>query len=329
MTFIVNGADWRFDGMSEKEVEDKIEGFLKFVSTSQDRDETVQIGDDFQERAMLGSLTLWEMLYKVSLPKDTRDEMISWLGRPKYYTEWDDRPNGFDDIKEVSVGECEERENADVAWVHHCVREGIVAACVTLAEGGPRETRTSLGSATVRFVKKDKDRKLFWRDAISLNGDGLNCLMRYAPHAYPNICFVDGVLCDLDTLDGGYIASSCRVQHTLAQLDDWGKWVFSCPPPAVAPTEDQQKNNGSRPSNQLMKKRFLGLGLDAAPENPIVKKNRNCRNAREAEIGGRILYCEWHIKLERHRNRIYIHRPVRESCDKVVVGMIADHLPLP
>ena len=61
----------------------------------------------------------------------------------------------------------------------------------------------------------------------------------------------------------------------------------------------------------------------------MYKKNNHCCRAREAEIGGRIVYCEWHIRLEPNRNRIHIHRPVKESCEKVVVGVIAKHLPLP
>ena len=334
MTFIVNGADWRFDELAIEEVVKKIDDFLQFVAISVEREETVWIGNDFQSRTMLGDLSLWNTLYELPLPREMCDEMIAWLGRPKYYRDSDDRPNEAD-IEEVSVDAGEKCQNADVAWVHHCVREGIVAACVTLNEGRPRETHTTLGSETVHFVKKDQDRKVFWRKSISLEGGSLAYLTQYAPHAFPDIYFVDGVLRDLDKLGGGYLASRVLVQEDLAKLNDWGNWVFLAPPPALTPPPDmtpgeyQQENGNSRPPNQLITKRFLNFGLDVAPEKSNVKRDKNCYSAREADIGGQRLYCEWHIKLEPNRNRIHIHPPVPESGKKVVVGMIAEHLPLP
>ena len=200
---------------------------------------------------------------------------------------------------------------------------------MTLNEGRRRETHTILGSKNVHFVKEDQDRKLFWRESISLKEGSLACLMQYAPQAFPDIYFVDSVLRNLNTLGGGYLASRDCVQDALAKLDDLGKWVFSCPPPAITPSEHQQKNDNSQPPNRLIINRFANLGLDVVPEKPNVQKNNHCCRAREAEIGGRIVYCEWHIRLEPNRNRIHIHRPVKESCEKVVVGVIAKHLPLP
>ena len=328
MTFIVNGADWRFDELSTEEIANKIDDFFEFVAISLEREETVWIGEDFQRRAMFGDSSLWEMLYELPFPEEMRHEMGAWLGRTNCYLDWDHWPYGAD-IIEVSVDAGENCENADVAWVHHCVRQGIAAACVTLNEGRQRETHTTFGSETVHFVKKDKDRKLSWRKSISLKGGSLACLKQYAPHAFPDIYFVDGVLCDLNTLGGGYLASRDRVQEALAKLNDWGKWVFSCPPPAMTPSEDQQENGNSRPPNQLITKRFSNWGLDVAPEKPNVKRDNNCRRVREADIGGLILYCEWHIKLEPYRNCIHIHPPVPESGEKAVVGMIKEHLPVP
>ena len=66
-----------------------------------------------------------------------------------------------------------------------------------------------------------------------------------------------------------------------------------------------------------------------APENPDVYLDRRCREARQITIAGRTLFCEWHGKLEPHRNRVHVHPPVRESKDKLIIGIFDEHLPLP
>lgn len=331
MAFIVNGADWRFDGMSNEDVVDRIDGFLGFVEISREREETLEVGDDFQCRTMFGDLTLWEMLGACSdltFSMELRQEMAAWLGRTGYYLDWGDWPNGADVI-EIEIADDSECENADVAWVHHCVRNGMIAACVSLQEGGQVETKTRLGTATLHFVRDEGSRKAFWREAITLDGDNADSLIRHASHAFPNIHFVESALENVNRLAGGYLASRGLVKDALASLDDWGKWVFTSPPPAMTPAECPNANDGGVPSNQLIENRFSGLGLEAAPENPNVRADRASREARETILGDRTLYCEWHIKLEPHRNRIHIHAPVPESGEKVVVGMIDEHLPLP
>lgn len=331
MAFVVNGADWRFDGMSNEEVENRIDDFLGFVEVSREREETVEIGEDFQYRNMLGELTLWEMFGEcsdLSVSVEIQQEMAAWLGRTGCYLDRDNWPDGVDAI-EIEIGDDAACENADVAWVHHCVRNGMITGCVTLQESCLVDTKTRLGEANLHFVRDEGSRKNFWREAISLDGDNAGSLISYASHAFPNIHFVDGVLGGVNRLSGGYLASRGLVKGALASLDDWGRWVFTSPPPAMTPEECPNANGGGHPSNQLIENRFSGLGLDAAPENPNVKADRVSREARETVLRGCKLYCEWHIKLEPHRNRIHIHAPVPESDEKVVVGMIDEHLPLP
>lgn len=317
--------------MSNEEVENKIDDFLGFVEVSREREETIEIGDDFQSRNMLGAFTLWEMFgdrSDLSVSVEIQQEMAAWLGRTGRYLDRDDWPDGADVI-EIEIGDDAECENADVAWVHHCVRNGLISACVTLQESRRVDTKTRLGTAALHFVRDEDNRKAFWREAISLDGDNADSLIRHACHAFPNIHFVDKVLENVNRLAGGYPASRGIVKGALASLDDWGKWVFTSPPPAMTPAECPNSNVGGMPSNQLIENRFSGLGLDAAPEKPNVKADRASREARETVLGDRKLYCEWHIKLEPHRNRVHVHAPVPESGEKVVVGMIDEHLPLP
>lgn len=331
MTFVVNGSDWCFDGMIVEDVEKIIDDFLGFKDISVERGETVEIGYDFQERPMREAETLWEMFAEnsgQSLSGELRQALAAWLGSVNFYADAAECPDGAENTV-ISIGDSAPVENSDVAWVHHCVRAGLSAACFSLGYSLVSETKTVSGEAVVHFVQHEGGRKKFWRDRILIEGDNVAGLARLAPHAYPDIHFVDGVLSHMNRLSGGYLASRNIIKSALAILDDYGGWIFNCTPPAETPDEQAVDCTGIQPSNQLIEKRFLGLGMTVAPENPNVYRSRICREARETILDGRALYCEWHVKLEPHQNRIHIHKPVKESNHKVVVGMIADHLPLP
>ena len=320
-----------FSGLTPAQAEELIERVLEFIDTSSERGEDVAIGDAFQTRPMHGKLGLWDLFAQTSpllLKHEISQELAAWLNRATYYAEAEQWPDGFDDIT-ISIAGATPVPNADVAWVHYAIRAGLPAATLTLKATGMVATATASGSTDVHFVSDDDDRKRFWRDMILLAGDNLESLLNFSARAYPALHFVDGVLADAGRLSGGYLASRKRVRDALATLDDWGYWAFTCPPPAIAPNEGPPPDPFASPTNQLIEHRFGGLNLTAAPENPNVRNHRPSREARETVLKTRTLYCEWHVKLQLHQNRIHFHPPVTESGNKVVIGMIHEHLPLP
>lgn len=316
--------------MTALAVEALIDGALEFVSTSTDRGEKVLIGDNFQERPMHSGRAIWDLLVPdspIRLRREIVQELTVWLAHAERYADAAEWPAGFDDTT-VAVCGGPPSVNEDISWAHYSCRAGVPTGCMTLGHSRVAPTITVTGSIEVHFAGDEPGRKLFWRSAILLEGDDLASLIRNAPHAYPALFFVDGVLHQATKLAGGYLGSRARVREALANLDDWGHWVFTCPPPTLTPDENVPLNAVGQPGNQIIEKRFGGLGLDAAPESPDVYARKHPREARETVIGERTLYCEWHIKLERHRNRIHFHSPIPESGDRVVVGMIHEHLPL-
>lgn len=331
MGFVVNGAEWDFNGLTSAQAQAKIDRALEFIAISRERGEEVAVGDDFQTRPMHGEAILWELFAKgstLSLPRELAQELEAWLLRAPRYANAAQWPLGFGG-SDISIGEEPAIHNPDVEWAHFATLDGSPIACVTLNDARVVATTTASGEAHVHFVIDELSRKTFWREAIILAGDTLETLSHYAPNAYPDLHFIDGVVNDAAKLGGGYLASRQSVQTIFATLNDWGHWTFTCPPPALTPYESVPENLDARPSNQIIERRFLGFNLDAAPEKPNVRAHRNSREAREITLSGRTLYCEWHIKLEGHQNRIHFHAPVPESGEKVVIGMIHEHLPLP
>lgn len=331
MSFVVNGADWDFNGLSVAEAADLIDRALAFIELSRERGEDVSVGDDFQTRLMFGTATLWDLFSASSalpLPREFSQELSAWLMRAPRYADRDHWPGGFEDAV-ITIGDGPPTVNEDVAWVHYSLRSGVPAAALTLRTSGVIATHTASGSVDTHFVSDETGRKCYWRDAILLDGDRFGSLLEFASRAYPDLYFVDGVLAGAEHLSGGYLASRQRVKHALEVLNDWGSWTFTCPPPALAPGEATPPDPNARPTNHIMELRFAGFGITAAPENPNVRTHRASREARETIVSKRTLYCEWHVKLQLHQNRIHFHGPVSESDNRVVIGMIHEHLPLP
>lgn len=331
MSFVVNGADWNFNGMDPAEAEELIDRALAFIETSRDRAEEVSVGDDFQSRPMHGVATLWDLFSDASsysLSRELSQELSAWLMRAPRYADTYDWPAGFEDAN-ISIAGEPPIVNEDVAWVHYSIRSGVPTALLALRTSGVICTNTASGNADVHFVFEELCRTRFWRDMIILDGDRAESLFRFASRAYPDLHFVDGVLAGAEHLAGGYLASRQRVRHALEVLNDWGFWTFTCAPPALAPGEAPPPDPNANPTNHVIELRFTGFGVTAAPENPNVRGHRVSREARETVLSKRKLYCEWHIKLQLHQNRIHFHGPVPESGNKVVIGMIHEHLPLP
>lgn len=331
MSFVIDGSEWVFDGWAKDDLIHTIERLIDRVWTAQRRNEVIWIGDDLQTRHVLGDHDLWSLLAPdapITLPPELGQELAAWLGSAPRYLDEEPWPEWILEVQ-VSVDNSPQMENCDLAWAHHNVRTGRHVACIGLKRSGAYETTSALGSAVVHWISDDATHITFWRSAISSGFASVQALESYAEHAYPDLYFAPGALGRADTFGGGLQASRSELLRYLAVLNDYGIWAFTFPPPALTPEEPTGPEPTARPTNQIIERRFRGLNLNMAPENPNVKLNNACREAREITLAGKTFYCEWHGKLEAHRNRIHVHPPVPQSNGRVIIAILHEHLPLP
>ncbi len=329
MAFVVDGSQWKFDGLNAEKITEFIDRFTQNLGRARSRGEIVWIGEDLQSKHVLKDLDIWSLREAgVLVDHDLWQEFAAEIGRLNQYLDSPDWPDGFVDDTSISIAGGSKVENFDVAWVHHHVRNGQPMGCIGLTEIGVWETCSSFGACEVHWIADPASHRQFWRSAIDLEGCSPAAFKRIAPHAYPNLYFCPGVLNDIEMLKGGFHANFRVLRRYLDAFDDHGRWAFTAPPPALSPQEAQGTGREA-PSNQIIERRFMGLGLSVAPEKPDVYLQRNCRLAREITINGATLYCEWHGKLQPHQNRIHIHAPVPQSGNSLVIARIAVHLPLP
>ena len=331
MVFVVDGADWTFDDRAPESVEAKVLNFLALIERCRMHHDAVLIGDDFQSRAMYCGDDLWTIFARggaLALSTEDYQELTAWLGQARFYSDLDQWPEGFDDAN-VAIGDAAPEVNFDVAFVHHTTRAGKLMGCLSLYRSGLLITATSHGQSHVHFVGTEADRREFWRSALATSHMSLEQLSALASRAYPDILFIDGAIAGAAGFGGGYIPQREAVLSCFATLSDFGAWIFTTAPPSLRPSDTVGPTLNVKLPNQLIERRFRGFSIDAAPEKPNVRADRRCREAREVVAGTATLYCEWHLKLEPHRNRIYIHPPTSATSNKVVVAIMHEHLPLP
>lgn len=327
MAFVVDGSEWNAEKFaSPADFLQALDALVGRVQKAQDRGEVVWIGDALQSTAILDGHDLWSLTEAgLELPGELLQELAAWLGRARYYTEEKQWPAGFDSFNICVDGEAV--DCADISWAHHCTLMQRPVACLGLQRSGVFRTKSATGETRVRWVRDEIGHVNFWRDVIELN-DSEERLVELAKNAFPSLFFVENVWRGIGDFNGGYRAVSVKLRRALSVLNDHGAWVFTASPPNLR-QDEPKRDDGGMPTNQLIQQRFSGLGLTVSPEAIEVRRDGNCRRAREVTVRGRLLYCEWHEKFEPHQNRIYFHPPVEESDNRTVIGFLTRHLPLP
>ncbi|MER7555846.1 hypothetical protein ABTZ46_02825 [Nocardioides sp. NPDC126508] len=203
----------------------------------------------------------------------------------------------FDWAPSVSV--CLEHVGAD-PWALLCASEDI--------SGGPsivsRESEPASGE--LWLLVRAAELRGFWRDALLRYHCTESDLRDASPHAFPGTVFAPAAWSQCGSFQGAWADLRGRLIAALAGLDDGAAEVFG---------KELQSHERIRLMSAIH-------GVDCSPESPSTHKNSKAMAQREAVFEDKARVCEWHAKLERHRNRI--HFLVDGST--VYVGVFADHL---
>lgn len=69
-------------------------------------------------------------------------------------------------------------------------------------------------------------------------------------------------------------------------------------------------------------------GVTLSPESPKTRRSESLMRARDVVYKDQTYRCEWHAKIERHRNRIHFTLPSADLGGKILVGFFVEHLPI-
>ncbi len=67
-------------------------------------------------------------------------------------------------------------------------------------------------------------------------------------------------------------------------------------------------------------------GVDLSPESPNTHASDAFMRKRYVAYEGSRYCCEWHAKIERHRNRIHFTLPAAGPAGRILIGIFTEHL---
>lgn len=332
MRFILEESSWIWDGSEPAEYIERIEQLLDRTDVARDRDEPLAASRELMQQKVLSTHALYALLWDpdspVRLPPEVLQRVNALFGAIRY---WDDEIDWLGFEARIA-GRDVVSPSAVLAQTR--VREGKATACLPLpgAYEGPCNVIVNGTEAQIHFVVNEASHRAFFRDVLDVERADEAGLETLAPHAFPDLFFLNGVWDGLRHFEGGYARVRSNLHHLLAVLDDHGAWVFTDKTGRLSRDQPEPSDNEHKPgalTDQIVERRFKRWGLEIAPEHPDVKADGRCRRVRERVLGGRTLYCEWHYKFEKHTNRAHIHPPIPGSEGKLIVAIFRDHLRLP
>ena len=123
--------------------------------------------------------------------------------------------------------------------------------------------------------------------------------------AFPRLVFAAGI--SFGKFEGAYRTLRVKVVDHLGRIND-------CFPEVYAAENGMPREISSR------------LGIEVSMEGGTRGSQRLMRQ-RDVEYGGEVYRCEWHSKIEPHRNRIHFHVIDDRGEQRILIGIFHKHLP--
>lgn len=158
----------------------------------------------------------------------------------------------------------------------------------------------------VFFLDDSTLRAKFWREVALIENFTSAQLAEIAGWAFPRLRFHVDVWGQTSRMEGSFINLRDPLVNNLGGLNDFAPEVWA--------------DNHNAFDIQV---RMAALAsVDCSLESSNTRKNVKAMRERDVQFDGATVRCEWHAKLEPHRNRI--HFDVRG--DRVLIGLFASHL---
>lgn len=327
MYFLLEESSWAWDGREPEAYVERIEQLLDRLDTAHEREEEFATSTELLEQKVTGGHTLADLLWgpELAMSHDVQERITTHFGRLRFW----DEATGYSDFEAEIAGKPVLSPSA--VFVHGRAGEGETIACLPLPGTwrGPCVVRVADRAALVHFVTDEASHRAFFRAAIATRATG-DALEPLAPHAFPDTCFVETVWRGVREFKGGYAHVRDDLLKFLGEFDDHAAWAYNDETGRRSRNEPIPGDAARRPvTNVLLEERFRALGLDVSRETLDVEKTARLRQQRERVVGGRLLYCEWHYKIEGHQNRVHFHAPVAESEHRPIIAIFHEHLDLP
>jgi len=300
--FVVDERSLDFNGFDSAAITSSLEVFAEELGELRSNGEPASILSGWGSIACLDDSDLsWLLATSDLIPRDLGAQLLGLL----------DKCTAWDEAAEIAVDPWVEidgdlLESYGVAWAVERQSHGHTSAVVTLAHRpyrGAQQVTTSSFSVDVHFVAQATDHPPFYRTICSMESLDEDAFLVIAEKAFPDLRFAEGLT--FRRFEGSYHDVFPSVVRHLGALND--KFV-----------EAYRREGGH--SERIS----THIGIDVSKEGSQTRASDSLMKQRDALFEGTTYRCEWHSKIEPHRNRIHFCPPPVGGV--IVVGLFVDHL---
>lgn len=302
--FFVDEATLRLDGLALTEIEAALDSLAEQLQLARERQEATGIVSGFEVIECRPGSQLFELLTGDEISRDCRLRIFGLLDKcgrfdadPAFYVEPSVEVDGRK-VESYALATALEAQRSAVAI-------GLFALVPVCGPGIVKVTDAA-GDGQAVVVTSSESRLEFYRWIYPTEDVNEEGFFELAGLAFPQLRFADGVT--FRRFNGSYPDLREAVVYHLSRINDSFKSVYaSC-------------NGRSDEVSAAMK-------LDISMESSNTRQSERLMRERDASYEGRTYRCEWHSKIEPHRNRIHLHPgdDISEHC--VVIGIFVEHLP--
>jgi hypothetical protein len=256
----------------------------------------------------LDECQLYQLLSREHPSSIDRDTLLLTYTTLSRCPEWDP-PAGIPTSVGVDGAEPAMALSAAYALTYALARRGT--ACLTVRDTGRQGFRivdSERGSAQVYYFSTPAQLPQFWRYLFAFEDVAEQHFFTLGALAFPRVILHPDL--SFARFDGAYRDVRDRVVTALSALSD----DFA----------DLYQLHLGLP--HLIQAAMGQRHVDLSPESPKTRGSAKLMRLREKEYDGRRFTCEWHAKIERHRNRIHFSTPADELDGKILIGFFVDHL---
>jgi hypothetical protein len=257
----------------------------------------------------LDSCELYKFLtgeYPSAVSRDTRVLTHTLLDR---CTTWNTDTPDLDIT--VAIGSGEPTMALSVGYALAMWLTGFGIACLVFPRASYRglvPVTSAHGSHEVFFFGDPAELTAFWRLLFTFEKIPEHEFFELAKIAFPELVFHPAL--SFRNFEGSYLDVRDRVVIALGGLNDYFCYEY-------------REQKGLPFNIQAAMGRHH---VDLSPESPRTRGSAALMREREVTFNGQTFVCEWHAKLERHRNRIHFSEPSDSLDARILICKFTSHL---
>ena len=304
--FVIDENSLVLGPVPASERKSEIESMVSELQVLQEGGERVDILSGWGSLNCLEGEDLADVLYQGNVfDHDISSRLLRLLAR---CGAWDEDPSTVVD-DEVVVDQMA-HHSFGVAWARKMVLAGCGMAVVTaphrFSSGAHAvDQLTEPEIVNLVFAVTPDDHPSFYRTLFSVEDIPEDEFFEIAAKAFPDLAFAPTL--SFRHFSGTYVLRRPEVVHHLSLINDWFLELY-----------ESELGSSDKISTRL--------GIDVSIEGSS-RNSESLMRRRDAEYRDRVYLCEWHSKLEPHRNRIYLHPGDVGTDERVLIGIFHQHLP--